>query len=64
MSKRPDYAKVERRFDAIGEWRAMTEAEGYVMCRRPGRIPRVMSRKEWDAMSRTASAIRARNKEG
>lgn len=44
-------AKRESRYDQHGEFRLMTEASGYVMYRRPGRLPSVMSRKEWDALA-------------
>lgn len=40
----------ERRKDEHGEWRFMTEASNYVMARRPGCVPRVFHRKDWDKM--------------
>ena len=43
-------AEPEKRFDGLGEIRLMAEADGYVMCRRPGCFPLIMSRKAWDEM--------------
>lgn len=43
-------ASAERRVDKHGELRWMAEAEGWVMCRRPGAAPFTMMRKEWDAL--------------
>jgi hypothetical protein len=51
--QRPDYKNAERRYDQYGEFRLMVEAEGYVMFRRHGAGPHVMSRKAWDALSMT-----------
>jgi hypothetical protein len=50
---RPDYKNAERRYDRYGEMRLMTEADGYVMMRRKGAMPFVVSRDEWDRYSRT-----------
>lgn len=51
--------KGERRQDAYGEMRLMTEAEGYVMVRRKGAAPRIMSRKEWDSLRDPQAADKA-----
>jgi hypothetical protein len=46
MSKKPD----ERCSDKLGEIRLVARAEGYVMVRRRGCIPFVVSEKEWQKM--------------
>jgi hypothetical protein len=46
----------ERRYDEGSEIREMARADGYVMARRPGCMPFVISAKEWDAMPRAALA--------
>lgn len=38
---------LERRFDRYGELRLMVEAGGYVMVRRKGAMPFVISWREW-----------------
>lgn len=47
----------ERRYDRYGEFRWMTEAEGYVMCRRKGCGPFVLTRREWDALARRPELV-------
>lgn len=46
--------KYENRFDRHGEIRLMVECDGYVMARRPGRIPFCISRNDWDNLPETA----------
>lgn len=49
-SQQPQNAKIKPgdvRFDCEGEIRCMAFADGYVMCRRPGFSPFVMSAKKW-----------------
>lgn len=48
-------SKVEERKDRHGIIRSMAAAEGYVMVRRPGCMPFVLSGKEWARM-RTPAA--------
>lgn len=40
-----------KRWDEHGEMRLMAEKDGYVMARRPGYAPFVVSVKEWNALS-------------
>ena len=42
------------RFDDKGEWLWHGVVPGYVAARRKGAMPRLFSRREWDAMSRMA----------
>lgn len=46
--------KSERRVDHIGPLRLMAEAEGYVMVRRPGCMPFLMSADKWRALPELA----------
>lgn len=61
MVKHPKLLKttfsIERRYDRFGGMRLMTEAEGYVMMRRVGRKPCLITRKEWDSLSRVPIAL-------
>lgn len=51
--KRDDWATCDAwRFDGHGRVRLMAVADNYVMCRRPGCIPFVLSVQKWNAMSR------------
>jgi hypothetical protein len=43
----------EVRYDDLGPRRVMAVAEGYVMVRRPGCAPRLMTLKEWAKASPT-----------
>ncbi len=38
---------AERRYDRFGQFRIMARIEGYVVCRRKGAAPVVMSEREW-----------------
>lgn len=40
----------EKRYDTHGMMVLMSEADGYVMARRPGYAPFVRTRKEWDRL--------------
>lgn len=40
----------EHRYYINGPIKRMAEADGYVMVRRPGCTPFILSRKEWDAL--------------
>jgi hypothetical protein len=42
--------KAERRWDGYGELRMMAEVDGWVMLRRPGKTPFVMSRDAWNKL--------------
>lgn len=35
------------KYDAFGEIRLMAQADGYCMCRRPHKMPFVITLKEW-----------------
>lgn len=50
MTDRPKRSSRERRYDEHGELRLMAEVDGWLMVRRPGRIPFTMRRKEWDVL--------------
>lgn len=52
LRSRPDYKHAERRHDQYGEMRLMSEAEGFVMVRRKGCAPFVITRVEWDNLSK------------
>ena len=43
---------AEKRYDRYGEFRLITEAEGYVMARRKGCTPFLITRTEWDSFRR------------
>ena len=47
----------ERRFDKYGEFRLMARCEGYVLFRRVGRMPCVMTEREWNEMARTPETV-------
>jgi len=51
---------MNRREDAHGDWRCMTEAEGYVMTRRPGCAPVIFSKAEWQRMPLKGTAEKRR----
>lgn len=53
--------KPERRYDRYGGMRLMAEAGGYVMMRRDGCMPGLMTRNEWDALSRVPLDEEAKN---
>lgn len=46
--------KKDVRYDGIGPLKKMAEADGWVMARRPGAMPILMTLKEWDRMIRSA----------
>jgi hypothetical protein len=52
--RRGELRPGERRWDQYGEWRCMAVVEGWVMCRRKGAMPHVMTVKEWSALARIA----------
>lgn len=39
------------RYDLIGKLTLMTEKDGYVMIRRPGAMPMVITTKKWESLS-------------
>jgi hypothetical protein len=43
--------KAERRYDRLGQFRIMARVEGYVVCRRKGSYPVVISEKEWQSFA-------------
>lgn len=45
-------AKREHRYDRHGRIRLVARAEGYVMARRPGCAPFVLTERKWDSMDR------------
>lgn len=47
--------KGERRIDLDAVSVKMAEADGYVMVRRPGCIPYVMSKRKWEALPLSGS---------
>jgi hypothetical protein len=49
VKKSPEY-----RYDKYGRFRLIVRAEGYVMARRTGCGPVIMSEKEWSALSGSA----------
>jgi hypothetical protein len=49
--------KGEKRYDHDSEIRLMAEADGYVMVRKPGKMPFVRTRKEWDQLSRDPKTV-------
>ena len=52
MSNPESSAFESVRYDKGGQIRSMATADGYLMCRRPGCHPFVMSAKEWNALYR------------
>lgn len=42
-----DKKNAERRYDTFGQFRIMARVEGYVVCRRKGSYPVVISEREW-----------------
>jgi hypothetical protein len=47
----PQKQKRERKYDRYGPIVKMAEADGWLLIRRPYRLPSAMSRKEWDRLS-------------
>ena len=54
MKETPKEARArrlkERRFDEFGPFRALAEAEGYLMARRHGRPPTIMTVAKWESL--------------
>lgn len=40
--------QAERRYDKYGQFRIMARIEGYVICRRRGSVPVVITEREWN----------------
>lgn len=48
------------RHDQHGDIKFMAEADGYVMCRRPGCMPFVLSKKSWEALEKVGGSKNGR----
>lgn len=60
MSKYPQELQAKKvstdRYDAIGKIKKVCEAEGYVMARRSGCAPFVLSLGKWELLAKTPEA--------
>ena len=50
-------AKREPKYDEHGEIRVMAYADGYLMVRRPGKMPFILHYSEWDDLSDKPTSV-------